>query len=121
MILDTLIYLAAINASFALFDGAAFLESRTYPDKIHGSITVEETGPARLVVGPYPTFESFLLAGLGEVVVLSAISYGLKLIGIKKYWWVPQISISIYHGYLGIENIRIHKNAMRYGREHDLY
>ena len=121
MILDTLIYLAAINASCALFDGAAFLESRTYPDKWYGTITVAETGPAAILTGPYPTFESFLVAGIAEVMVLSAVSYGLKRCGLKKYWWIPQLSISVYHAYLGEENIRIHKNAMRYGREHGLY
>ena len=120
MILDTIIYLAAVNAVCAGFDGAAFLNNREYPG-FNEIITVEETGPARLVVGPHPTYGSFLLAGLGEIIVMSAISYGLKRAGLKRYWWAPQLSVSFYHGYLGFMNIKTGRELERYGRERGYY
>jgi hypothetical protein len=122
VILDTLIYLAAINASCAFFDGAAFLESREFPSGYEGNTVIApERGPAKYLAGEYPTMESFLIAGAVEVITMTAISYMLKRCGVQKFWWFPQIGVSILHGYYGYANIKTHRYLMQYGKERGYY
>lgn len=121
MIFDTLVCLAIFNASLSAFDGAAFLSCREFPSGYDGNTVIsKETGPAKYLAGENPTIGSFLLAGIAEVAVMSAVSYGLKRLGLK-YWWLPQVSISVYHGFLGVENIRAHRELMRYGKQQGYY
>lgn len=116
MIFDTLIYFAAINIACTSFDG--WTSMLDYPN-FDGSARIigPETGPAKYLVGEYPTWQDYLIAGISELVILSTISYCLKKSRMKKYWYIPQLSISIMHLGFGINNLYNYQKWMHEGRE----
>jgi hypothetical protein len=120
MILDTLIYLAAINAVCAGFDMQTSL--LTYPTT-HGEQRIEmpEVGPAKYVVGKWPSATDFLIAGASEIIIMTAISYGLKRMGLKRYWLAPQLSVSFTHAFFGGYNYYYYNKWMKYGKERGYY
>ena len=118
MIIDTLLIPVFLNVACASFDGAAFLAGREYPG-YNEVIVCEERGPVSILTGPYPSWQSFALVGAAEVLVLTAVSYGLKRLHCR-YWWSPQISVSFIHGYLGIANIYTRYKYVQYGKNHGL-
>lgn len=100
--LDTLTLILALNVSCAMFDGATSLYC--YPGYESGTVIVlPETGPARLLVGEYPTAGDFLIAGVVEVAVMTAVSAVLRRYGIKR-WYVPQIAACVVHLGFGVWN-----------------
>lgn len=123
MLLDTLLFPILLNVACASFDGGAMMYSHHLPpiDPGQREIVLKETGPVKHLVGPYPTYTDFLMAGAAEVVVMTAISYGMKRMGWNRYWWIPQIGVSGIHFYCGIDNLVARHRCMETARKAGIF
>lgn len=92
---------------------AATIDAKTSLDNFRRFPTCEEIGISRLIVGPHPDAQKYLIAGLLEISVEAVAGHYLRNHGPKQKWywrfvWALPQGLSIYeHAHADFHNVSV--------------
>ena len=94
--MNALIFIALLNAGSVTLDGYSTLYHSEVDYRGHHFTRPPERGPARYLIGAYPTWRSMEPWGAADVVALTTGSY-LMCRAHWRGWWMPQVAVSMVH------------------------